>query len=185
LTISKVPDNVTLRARRLERLRESLRETILEGAFDEYRSVVEALTKEHGPVEVALAAIKQLQQLRFGGAEHDDLPNVSLPTPERDAPSDGPRRPSRPRPTTEGKARLFIGAGRALGIAARDLVGAIANEANLNGRAVTIVEIAERFSLVEVPDEDADHVIVALKAARIKGRKVVVRRDRERVTREE
>jgi len=74
--------------------------------------------------------------------------------------------------------RLFIGAGRNSGVGPRDLVGAIANEAGIDGRDIGAINIADRFSIVEVPTEAAEAVIDSVRAARIKGRKVTVRRDR-------
>jgi ATP-dependent RNA helicase DeaD len=74
--------------------------------------------------------------------------------------------------------RLFVGAGRDSGIRPQDLVGAIANEAGLNGRQIGAIEIAERFSLVEVPEAAADHVVSALRGRTIKGKKATVRRER-------
>jgi ATP-dependent RNA helicase DeaD len=61
-----------------------------------------------------------------------------------------------------------------------DLVGAIANEAGLAGNQIGAIQIADRFSLVEVPSAQADDVIQALKGTTIKGKRVAVRRDRER-----
>jgi ATP-dependent RNA helicase DeaD len=60
-----------------------------------------------------------------------------------------------------------------------DLVGAIANEAGIDARAVGSIEIGERFSIVEVPDEAADEIIGALRSTTIRGRRALVRRDRE------
>jgi ATP-dependent RNA helicase DeaD len=58
-------------------------------------------------------------------------------------------------------------------------VGAVAGETRLTGRDVGAIEITDRFSLVEVPADAVDEVVDALRATRIKGRKVQVRRDRE------
>ncbi len=77
-----------------------------------------------------------------------------------------------------GMTRLFIGAGRERGIRPQDLVGAIANEAGLNGRQIGAIEIADRFSLVEVPEASADKVVSALRGRTIKGKKTTVRRER-------
>ena len=55
--------------------------------------------------------------------------------------------------------RLFVGAGRGAGIRPQDLVGAIAGETGLSGRDIGAIEIADRFSLVEVPEAAADEVI--------------------------
>jgi ATP-dependent RNA helicase DeaD len=60
-----------------------------------------------------------------------------------------------------------------------DLVGAIANEAGVDSRAIGAIEIADRYSLVELPNEIADDVINALRTTTIKGKRVPVRRDRE------
>ena len=77
-----------------------------------------------------------------------------------------------------GMTRLFVGAGRERGIRPQDLVGAIANEAGLNGRQIGAIEIADRFSLVEVPEASADAVVSALRGRMIKGKKTTVRRER-------
>jgi ATP-dependent RNA helicase DeaD len=62
----------------------------------------------------------------------------------------------------------------------QDLVGAIAGESRLSGREVGAIEIADRFSLVEVPQTAAAEVIAALRGTTIKGRKATVRRERDR-----
>jgi len=77
--------------------------------------------------------------------------------------------------------RLFVGAGRGSGIRPQDLVGAIAGETNLSGRDIGAIEIADRFSLVEVPESAADEVIAAMRAASIKGKRTTVRRERDEV----
>ncbi len=74
--------------------------------------------------------------------------------------------------------RVYVGAGRAAGVRPQDLVGAIANESTVSGRAIGAIEIADRFSLVEVPEPVADEVISALRGTTIKGRKATVRRER-------
>ena len=68
--------------------------------------------------------------------------------------------------------------GRTAGVRPQDLVGAIANETRLTGRDIGAIEITDRFSLVEVPDDAVDEVIAALQETHVKGRRVQVRRDR-------
>lgn len=74
--------------------------------------------------------------------------------------------------------RLYVAAGRSQGVRPQDLVGAITGETRLNGRDIGTIEITERFSLVEVPEAAADHVVEALRGSTIKGRKTLVRRER-------
>jgi ATP-dependent RNA helicase DeaD len=75
--------------------------------------------------------------------------------------------------------RLFIGGGREIGLRPADIVGAIANETGLSGKAIGAIEIADRFALVEVPEQAADDVIGALNRASIRGRRIPVRRERD------
>ena len=77
-----------------------------------------------------------------------------------------------------GVTRLFVGLGRAAGVRPGDLVGAITHEAGLEGRDIGAIQIADGFSLVEVPEAAAERVIGALRAATILGRTVMVRRER-------
>jgi ATP-dependent RNA helicase DeaD len=77
-----------------------------------------------------------------------------------------------------GITRVFVGAGRAAGMRPGDLVGAITNEAGLRGNDIGAIQIADGFSLVEVPESEADRVISVLRAATIRGQKVTVRRER-------
>ncbi len=74
--------------------------------------------------------------------------------------------------------RLYVGAGRKAGIRPGDLVGAIANEMGIDSSAIGAIEIADRFSLVEVPEEIADDIIGALRGTTIKGKRVTARRER-------
>jgi ATP-dependent RNA helicase DeaD len=80
--------------------------------------------------------------------------------------------------------RLYIGAGRKLGMRPADLVGAIANEAQVNARGIGDIEIGDTFSLIELPEADADRVVAALRGATLRGRKVTVRRDDGRLKRQ-
>lgn len=75
--------------------------------------------------------------------------------------------------------RLYVGIGRQGGLRPGDLVGAIANEAGLDARAIGAIDIADRFSLVEVPAASADEVIRALRGTSLRGKRVMVRRDRD------
>jgi ATP-dependent RNA helicase DeaD len=193
IEIAAVPTVADLRARRLEMTRASLRETILSGDLDHFRVVVDSLAQEFDIMDVAAAAVKQADA-REGG-EEEEIPTVTL-RQERPAPRSGrdrgpapkghaeraerPKRGKRAAITPEWNVtRIYVGAGRKAKIRPADLVGAIVNEAGIDARAIGAIQITDRFSLVEVPEEVADEIIGTLRAATIKGRRVPVRRDRE------
>lgn len=220
IEIAQVPTVADLRARRLEMTRASLRETILGGELDAYRGIVESLAEEFDLMDVAAAAVKQVES-RDGAAEEEE--EIPAAAPRRERPIEGraqgaagrkrghdrggeiEERAARPRSRTvdgEGAAsrrepfaasrdkrgrtresawdvaRLYIGAGRSAKVRPGDLVGAIANEAGIDARAIGAIQIADRFSIVEVPEEIADDIVNALRSSTIKGRQVLVRRDR-------
>jgi ATP-dependent RNA helicase DeaD len=181
ITVEKVPTVADLRARRLELTRSALEESILEDDLEHFRVVVDTLADEFDLVEIAMAAVKLAHEASGAAADEEEIPEVPLRAAEREG---RPRRESggrderRGRASSTGMTRIFIGAGRSAGIRPQDLVGAIANESRLSGRDIGAIEIADRFSLVEVPDQAAGDVIASLRQTTIKGRKVTVRRER-------
>jgi ATP-dependent RNA helicase DeaD len=179
ITLEKLPTVADLRARRLELTRAALQESLLGDDLEQYRVVVETLLAEFDVIQVALAAVK-LAYEAGGEVDDEEIPPVAE---ARERPRS--RRTERPGGRRTGRpdgevARLFLGVGRRAGVRPQDLVGAIAGESRLTGREVGAIEIADRFSLVEVPEPAADEVIAALRHTTIKGKKATVRRDRSR-----
>jgi ATP-dependent RNA helicase DeaD len=169
--VQQVPTVADLRARRLELTSAALRESLLTDDLEHFRVVVESLTDEFDIMDVALAAVKLAHEASGGAPDEEEIPQVAPPT--------GRARPERRgRAAEDGVARLFLGVGRTAGVRPQDLVGAIAGESRLSGRDVGAIEIADRFSLVEVPAAAADEVIAALRRTTIKGKKPTVRRER-------
>jgi ATP-dependent RNA helicase DeaD len=181
IAVGKLPTVADLRARRLELTQAALRESLLEDDLDRFRAVVETLTDEFDVVDVALAAVK-LAHEAGGGTDDDeeDIPDVPLRPERSDArrPDGRGRRDDRRGPSAN-TARIFLGLGRSAGVRPGDLVGAITGEAGLRGRDIGAIEIADRFSVVEVPEQAAREVIAALREATIRGRRPTVRRDRD------
>jgi ATP-dependent RNA helicase DeaD len=175
----KLPTVADLRARRLELTRGALRESLLEDDLETFRAVVEPLAEEFDLFDVALAAVKLAHEMS-GPVDEEELPEAELrPADNRQGPRKAGRRDQRRgRPATAGTTRLFVGIGRVSGIRPQDLVGAITGESRLSGKDIGAIEIADRFSLVEVPESAADDVVAALRQTSIKGRRPTVRRER-------
>jgi ATP-dependent RNA helicase DeaD len=182
IAIEKLPTVADLRARRLEVTRAVLRQIVLEDDLDAFRAVVESLSDEFGIYEVALAAVKLASDASGKPRDEEELPEVNLALLD----DRGGRRKTagreqrRGRPADRGTTRLFVGTGRSSGVQPKDLVGVIARKSYLSGRDIGAIEIADRFSLVEVPETAADDVVAALRQVSIKGRKTTVRRERYR-----
>jgi len=207
IDIATVPTVADLRARRLDLTRASLRERLLAGGHDHARVVVESLSTEFDIVEIAVAAVSMAHAAVAGDGDDREIPAMAMaPVVERagkagkagragtagwEGGPKGSHHDKRPRlvkheegrapgrPEDDGPmARLFVGAGRKAGIRPGDLVGAITGEAGVTAREVGAIQIGDNFSLVEVPETLADEIIAALKATKLRGKKILVRRDR-------
>jgi ATP-dependent RNA helicase DeaD len=179
IPMEKVPTVADLRARQLELTRSSLHESLMEDDLSRFRVVVETLADEFDVMDIALAAVKLAHEASGAAADEEEIPEVRPreDRPRRDGGTGGPRRERRG--PTEGMTRLFLGAGRSSGIRPQDIVGAITGETNLKGRDIGAIEIADRFSLVEVPGPAANDVITSLRDATIKGKRITIRRERQ------
>jgi ATP-dependent RNA helicase DeaD len=193
ISIERLPTIVDLRARKLDLTRAAIEDALASGDSDEYRVVLETLSAEHDLMSVAMAAIKLVHEARG-----KTTPDEEIPVPSRPTEVDGKRpavrskkkekgaapRAARRRQVTTGArgggdiARLYIGLGRSSGMRPADIVGAIANEAGVSPEGIGAIDIADRFSIVEVPESDAKSIIAALRGAKIRGKRVVVREDR-------
>ncbi|MBX3065298.1 MAG: DEAD/DEAH box helicase [Anaerolineae bacterium] len=176
-------------ARRREAFKEALRETITQNGLDQYRVMAEELSDEFSPTDLAAAAFKLLlgatpEVTEDKLTEPEEEPreyrdNAGRGSSDRSDRADrgsqrgSDRRRERDRFGVEpGMTRLYIDVGLNDGIRPADLVGAIANEANIPGRAIGAIDLFDHFSLVDVPANQAQQVIEALKTTKIRGRKI-------------
>ena len=174
IEVATVPTVADLRARRLELTRATLREHLVAGDLDDVRVVVQSLADEFDLLDVAAAAVKMAHAATAGDGDKGEDVKIESPGAMR---LETRRRHAGERDGNT--VRLFVGAGRRSGIRPADLVGAIAGEAGVPASALGAIEIADAFSLVEVPDELADRIITAMRKATLRGQKVTVRLDRE------
>lgn len=67
-------------------------------------------------------------------------------------------------------ARLFINIGKNQNVKPGDILGAIAGESGMPGKMVGSIDMYDKYTFVEVPREQADVVLQAMKDVRIKGK---------------
>ncbi|MEO7741398.1 MAG: DbpA RNA binding domain-containing protein, partial [Usitatibacter sp.] len=195
IDIAKVPTVADLRARRLEVTQAALREALASDENQHFRVVVDALSDEFDPVQVAMAAVRLYHQTTVGDVEDEEgigsraiaadaARGTTQSSPRRSLPRQAAGRGPGPKDAPYGliaggdMAKIYIGAGKNAGIRPQDLVGAIANEAGVAGGLIGAIQITDRFSLVEVPEDVAIQVIRALEKTTLRGKKVQVRRDK-------
>ena len=175
IRVETVPTVHDLRERRLELVKSSLEEALEKGGLERYRGIVETLASQYDVLDLAAAAVKLADQDRTEAQEEVVIPSAPI-APARD----GRRRAPSSQLAGGEVAKLYVGVGRAAGIRPADLVGAIANEAGISSRLLGAIDIADRFSLVEVPASQIDDIIRKLRNSTIRGKKMNVRRDNKR-----
>ena len=70
--------------------------------------------------------------------------------------------------------RLFLSLGRKDNIQPRDIVGAIAGEANVPGKTIGAIDIFDKYTFVDVPEKDVRGILRAMDGNTIKGKPVQI-----------
>ena len=169
----RMPTVADVAARRVNALKETLKKTIAAGDLDLYLNMVGQIVEDgHDISEVAAAAAKMASE-SGRPARNERASRAVVPTPEaaeRDA------RPLRPgRPLSDKKVRLSMSVGKRDGIRPADVVGSIANEADVPGRDIGPIEIRESVTYVTIPQHYVDQVLEKVSRARFRGRAVNLR----------
>ncbi|MGC4108463.1 MAG: DEAD/DEAH box helicase [Thermomicrobiales bacterium] len=171
----RLPTAADVNTRRREVLKNLVsKEVENESDYEGYTETVTQLFEQFDPQNVAAALLKLY-------AEETGRSTTELSSADDFAsyePRDRGERPvgeRRPVPAAaDGMTRLFINIGRTLRVRPQDIVGAIANEAGVPGRAIGAIDIHDTYTFVDVPTDAAQRVIEVLSASSIKGRPVNV-----------
>ncbi|HVE57835.1 MAG TPA: DEAD/DEAH box helicase [Pyrinomonadaceae bacterium] len=155
----KLPSQADVAARRVGLIKEKIIATLTEQDLELYLSLVEDLAEETGAdiAEIAAAAVF----LTVG-----DKPIEVNVEPEREQVTY----------SEEGMVRLFIDVGRRHQISPGDIVGSIANEANIPGKAIGAIDVNDRFTLVDIPGELVEQVLQKMQRSRIRQLNINIRR---------
>nr|MBA3320042.1 DbpA RNA binding domain-containing protein [Pyrinomonadaceae bacterium] len=163
----RMPTKADVARRRIAQFKERIHNTLRDEDLDLYLTLVGELAEESGRdiAEIAAAAA------RLAGGDKP-LEVVVAPEPE-------PRTSSPAARSTSGESeitRLFFDVGHHSQVRPADIVGAIANEANVPGRAIGAIDIQDRFTLVDVPTEFVEQILESMRGSRIRNHNTNIRR---------
>ena len=189
LELMDLPTIADVNATRVKKFKAQVAAALAAGPEDVYRGIVEELQLETGVSAAELAAaLASLAQgkvpLLIAGREERrerdqpvDGPHGTRPGRERahtpraaDAPDTGARRRGRFAP--QDTYRLAVG--RAHGVQTGQIVGAIANEAGLDGQEINGVKVRDDHTLVRLPAGMPADVLQRLAHVRIRGRPLAI-----------
>ena len=192
ITLMQLPTIKAVNDVRISKFKQQIRDTLASGDLDLYRGIIEEFEREENvpAIEVA-AALARL----FRGDEPLLLvkPDRSTERPPERAEDRRPERTFEPRPEggerprkvrqerapDPGMATFRVEVGYQHNIRPGNLVGAIANEANLASKQIGRIEILDDYSLIDLPEDLAPEVFEHLKTVWCGGQQLRITRDGE------
>ena len=187
IEMMELPSAKLINDKRVTKFKQGITEAIDKGGLDLYRDLIVQFQHESGmELDVIAAALAAMAQ---GGAElllnEKELPRAVAPTfddrdraPRRErSDRDGdrsnkrsPRSDKASREPEEGMQRFRIDVGHEHNIKPGNIVGAIANEANLDSKHIGHIGIHDDYSTVDLPSNIASDVLKSLKNVRVAGK---------------
>jgi ATP-dependent RNA helicase DeaD len=181
---------------RIAKFKQRVIETVAQSDAKDLRPVIEELAADTGlpliDIAAALAALAQgATPLLLGGKAApagETAPATAAPQPmQRQAPPDEPRPPApgplrSPRPKSAGglMETFRIEVGSAHGIKPSNVVGAIANEAGIEGVHIGRVDIRDDHSFVDLPEGMPKQVFRLLQKVLVAGRELRISKAEEK-----
>jgi ATP-dependent RNA helicase DeaD len=169
---------------RLSRFKQSVAEAAQDDSIESLMPIVEMIKEENeASPEVLMAALLKIAQgdepLILKESDRPDI-NSKPPRDSRDRNSrDGrerkPRVPRGNRKPEEGMQRFRIEVGHVHGAKPGNIVGAIANEANINSKHIGAIEIYDNFSTVDLPEGMPKETRDTLQGTRVAGQRLNIR----------
>jgi len=195
-----LPTGEQISDKRVAKFKEDIIKTVEEQkGLKNFRDLVENISMEQAldiaDIAAALAYMTQEEQPLFPKMEPLDAESRGTrerePRGERDR--DRPRRDrdrgdrdrgsdrrrdgsfSDMEPPESGMERYYLGVGRMDNVSPRDIVGAIANEADLDSKYIGHIKLFEKFSTVDLPEAMPEEVLNILRKMTIKNRPSKIR----------
>ena len=186
-----IPSITELNETRLSNFKQSISEATKDDSIENLIPIVDMLREEiEASPEVLLAALVKIAQgdepLLLKESDRPDL--HSKPRRDRDFDSNNRRdrdggkgrdarrkSPRDSRRPDEGKQRFRIEVGHVHGVKPGNIVGAIANEANIDSKHIGAIEIYDNFSTVDLPQGMPADTRQTLQGTRVAGQRLALR----------
>ena len=186
-----IPSITELNETRLSNFKQSISEATKDDSIENLIPIVDMLREEiEASPEVLLAALVKIAQgdepLLLKESDRPDL--HSKPRRDRDFDSNNRRdrdggkgrdarrkSPRDSRRPDEGKQRFRIEVGHVHGVKPGNIVGAIANEANIDSKHIGAIEIYDNFSTVDLPEGMPADTRQTLQGTRVAGQRLALR----------
>lgn len=151
----QLPSPASVLERQREVIQSRMYAVLEQDRFHDYKTIVSALSEDYSAEDIAAAALKLMQE-GVKATEQEEKPSFG---------NTGGR---------PGMVRLFLNIGRIQRITPEDIVRSFAAEADIPGNVIGLINIYDKFTFVEIPEDIAEKVISVMHRNTIKGYKVSV-----------
>jgi ATP-dependent RNA helicase DeaD len=152
-----LPSFADILERQRELIKDRLLKTLANNKFADYHTIISDLSAEYDIVDVAAAAVK----LSVEGFKEKEEEATTVISSKMENTGGSP-----------GMVRLFMNIGRSQKIRPEDIVRAFAAEADIPGNIIGVINIYDRFTFVEVPEDVAERVLAVMHKNTLKGYKI-------------
>ena len=182
-----IPSISEINETRLSRFKQSVAEATQDDSIESLMPIVEMIKEENeaSPETIMAALLKIAQGDEPLILKESDRPDINSKPPRdnrdrnsrdgRDGRERKPRVPRGNRKPEEGMQRFRIEVGHVHGAKPGNIVGAIANEANINSKHIGAIEIYDNFSTVDLPDGMPKETRDTLSGTRVAGQRLNIR----------
>jgi ATP-dependent RNA helicase DeaD len=188
IELMELPSTDLINNKRIDKFKQRITETLESETLALFSDMVEQYQQEHdAPMLQIAAALAQLSQgdapflLQNTSHRAADKNWAKEERPQRDKKGrkerfkkDGPARKNGP--PSEGMQRYRIAVGHDHGVMPGNIVGAIANEANIEGNQIGRISIHDTYSLIDLPAGMPNETFNALKKVWVAGQKLGISR---------
>jgi ATP-dependent RNA helicase DeaD len=172
---------------RITRFKAQISDVLAEGGLDEFTSLIEEYEREHNipTIEVAAALAKMARgntslslskktQAAFEEREPREVRSDVRFERQRES---APQREYKPRSSEAGTQTFRIAVGHDHGVKPGNIVGAIANEANIESRYIGRIDIRGDHTLLDLPSDLSSETIEHLRGVRVAGQMLNITAD--------
>ncbi|MDE5993683.1 MAG: DbpA RNA binding domain-containing protein, partial [Oscillospiraceae bacterium] len=159
----ELPSRDEVMAAKANAVTEAVKNCVMSGKYEKYADQVSALEAEGFSAEQLAAALLGMKI----SAETKNVPEFIKPVfrPNRGEKGSG----------KSGSVKVEISVGRANKIAPNFVLGALVDATGMAGKNFGKIDIYDRFTTVEVPEADKEHIIDSMTGTKINGQKIKIK----------
>ncbi len=185
----ELPSVEAVNHRRVAAFLQRISDTLAAGELTFMEGLVERYQREHdvpaSEIAAALAKMALGDRPLLLEAEKPRKPRKAGQDKEKAGRKPPPAREKRKRPLPEGMERFRIEVGHEHGVKPGNIVGAIANEAGLDGKYIGGIDIRDDHSLVDLPEGMPKEIFQDLKKTRVCNRPLRITRIKSKVRKQD